>query len=148
MGMSSSDPTDLRIQLEVIRERLKYAEEKSRQQEQMLTQAYKDLGQKEAELKQIRSEREDLRVKWEVLQRDFKHSQVSLLQAIQANTKKKRTAQFQGLIASILFLCSSILVNFGTTMLTSLPPNSFGWILIALAATIYFIAALITTVFT
>ncbi len=54
MGMSNSDPVELRIQLEVIRERLKYAEEKSRQQEQMLTQAYKGVGQKEAELKQIR----------------------------------------------------------------------------------------------
>lgn len=148
MGMGNSDPTDLRIQLEVIRERLKYAEEKSRQQEQMLTQAYKDLGQKEAELKQIRSEREDLKIKWEVLQRDFKHSQNSLIQATQANTKKKKTAQFQGFIASIVFLCSSILVNLGTAMLTSLPPNSLGWIMITLAATIYFIAALMTTVFT
>ncbi len=113
----------------------------------MLTQAYKDLGQKEAELKQLRLEREDLRVKWEVLQRDFKHSQSSLLQATQANTEKKKTIQFRGFFASLLFLCSSILVNLGTTMLTSLPPNSVGWIMIALAAAIYFSAAIITTVF-
>jgi len=147
MGMSNSDPTDLKIQLEVIRERLKYAEEKSRQQEQMLAQAYKNVGQKEAELQQIRSEREDLKIKWEVLQRDFKHSQNSLLQETQANTKKKRTTQLLGFLASFIFLCSSILVNFGTAMLTSLPSNSSGWILIALAAPIYFIAVLMTTVF-
>jgi cation transport ATPase len=147
MGMSNSDPTDLKIQLEVIRERLKYAEEKSRQQEQMLAQAYKNVGQKEAELQQIRSEREDLKIKWEVLQRDFKHSQNSLLQATQANTKKKRTTQLLGFLASFTFLISSILVNLGTAMLTSLSTSSIGWILIALATAAYLIAVLMTIVF-
>ncbi|HEX6485019.1 MAG TPA: hypothetical protein VF043_39755 [Ktedonobacteraceae bacterium] len=65
--MSNIDPTDPRIQLEVIRERLRFSEEKFQQHEQLLAQAYKDLGQKDAELKQIREDRDDLRIKWEVV---------------------------------------------------------------------------------
>ena len=110
MGMSNMDPTDLRVQLEVCRERLKYSEEKVRQQEKILIRVYKDLDQKEAELKQIRIEREDLRIKWEVLQRDFKYSEHSLAEATQENTKKKKKAQIQGLFASLIFLFSSVLV--------------------------------------
>lgn len=145
MGMSNVDPAKSKIQLEVLKERLKYSEEKNRQQEQVLAQAYKDLGQKEAELKQIRVEHDDLRIKWEVLQRDLKHVQDSLTQSSQKTAKKKNTAKLQAFLASLIFLLSSVLVNIGTTMLTSLPPNSLGWVMTALAAAAYIIAALMTT---
>ena len=144
-GMSNIDPTRFKIQLEVQKEKLKNADQRFRHQEQLLAKAYKDLGQKEAELEQIKSERDDLRIKWEVLQRDFKHTQDLLKKDNQQNTKKRNIAKFQAFFASLIFLLSSVLVNLGTTMLTSSPPNSLGWVMMALAVTVYIVAALMTT---
>ncbi len=144
-GMSNIDPIRFKIQLEVQKEKLKNAEQRFRHQEQILAKAYKDLGQKEAELEQARSERDDLRIKWEVLQRDFKYTQDLLKKGNQQNTKKRNTAKFQAFFASLLFLQSSILVNIGTTMLTSSPPNPFGWVMMAIAVSLYVVAALMTT---
>ncbi|HEY1348992.1 MAG TPA: hypothetical protein VGF67_05135 [Ktedonobacteraceae bacterium] len=143
--MRNVDPAKSKIQLEILKERLKYSEEKFHQQEQALAQAYKNLGQKEAELKQVSVEKEDLRIKWEVLQRDFKYVQDTLAQGNQKTAKKRNTAKLQAFLASLIFLLTSVLVNIGTTMLTSLPPNTLGWVMIALAAAAYIIAALMTT---
>ncbi len=145
MGMSNIDPTESKIQLEVLKERIKYSDEKFFQQEQILVQAYKDLGQKEAELKQIRDQHHDLRIKWEVLQRDFKHAQDSIAKAAQKTSKKENSARFQAFNISLIFLLSTILVNIGTSLLTSSPPNSsLGWLMIALAAAAYILGALMT----
>jgi hypothetical protein len=146
MGMSNFDPTDPRVQLEIIRERLHYSEEKVREHELLLAQTNRDLGQKNAELKITEEERNDFKLKWEILQRDFIHSQETLTKTIQISKQKKKTVRFQAFLASLIFLLSSVLVNLGTTMLTSSPPNELGWVMIALAAASYIVAALMTTI--
>lgn len=67
MGISGFDPLDPRVQLEVLRERLKNTDERVRQHEKDLAQVYNNLVRKESELIQIRDERDDLRMKWEVI---------------------------------------------------------------------------------
>jgi chromosome segregation ATPase len=53
MSVSNFDPIDPKVELEVLRERLKHAEEKIRQLEEKLQQAYTDLGRKEVELQRL-----------------------------------------------------------------------------------------------
>jgi hypothetical protein len=145
MGISGFDPLNPRVHLEVLRERLKNTEERVRQQEKDLAQVYTNLGRKETELIRIRDERDDLKIKWEVVKRDLKHTQELLLLSNQKTTKKTTRAKLLAFFASLIFLISSILANIGTGILTSTPPNSLGRVMIAVAIILYIVAALMTT---
>jgi len=143
--MSGFDPLDSKVELEVLRERLKNTEERVRQQEKEFAQVYTNLGRKETELIRIRDERDDLRIKWEVVKRDLKHTQELLLLSNQKTLKKRRYAKFQAFAASVTFFVSSVLVNVGTNVLTSTPTNSLGRIIFILAIGTYLLGALLTT---
>ena len=140
MAISGFDPTDPRVQLELARERLKHSEVTIHQLEKTLAQAYANLGRKETEFNQLRDEREDLRLKWELAKRDLKHLQEKF-------AKSRNTSKGQAILASILFFLSSGLVGFGTSYLTSTSLNSLGWILMAFAVALYIMGTLLTTLF-
>ncbi len=59
--------------------------------------------------------------------------------------KKLRTKRTQTFLVSLLYLLSTFLAGSGANLLTTNPPNSVGWITIALASIVYIIATLITT---
>jgi len=140
MAISGFDPTDPRVQLELVTRDLRHAEEKIRQLEATLAQAYANLGRKETEINQLRDEREDLKLKWELAKRDLKHIQ-------EKSAKSRNTSKGQAILASILFFLSSGLVGFGTSYLTSTSLNSLGWILMAFAVALYIMGTLLTTLF-
>ncbi len=140
MAISGFDPTDPRVQLEIMRERLNNSEVTIRQLEGTLAQAYANLGRKETEINQLRDEREDLKLKWELAKRDLKHIQ-------EKSAKSRNTSKGQAILASILFFLSSGLVGFGTSYLTSTSLNSLGWILMAFAVALYIMGTLLTTLF-
>ncbi len=73
MAISGFDPTDPRVQLELVTRDLRHAEETILQLQTTLAQAYANLGRKEVEVNQLRDEREDLKLKWELAKRDMKH---------------------------------------------------------------------------
>jgi hypothetical protein len=54
IGMTGFDPTEPRVQLEVVREKLNNSEIEIRRLEGSLAQAYTNLGRKESELNQLR----------------------------------------------------------------------------------------------
>lgn len=145
MELNDAKFTESIIQLEVLKERHKHFEDRIREQEKDLTQAYTDLGRKEAELEQIKDERDALKIKWEVMKKDLEHAQDSLLQINKKHIKRKNTAKSQAFFASLIFLISSVLVNLGTSMLVSTPPNTLGWVMLSLATAAYLIGALMTT---
>jgi hypothetical protein len=146
MGVNDPDPTGSKIQLEILRERQKHSEERIRQLEQQLAQAYTNTGRKEKELEQVKEECADLKTKWEVLKRDLQHAQDSLSQNSLTIAKKRTTAKFQAFLASLVFLFSSVLVNIGTSMLTSTPPNpALGWSILGISAAMYTVGASMTT---
>jgi hypothetical protein len=147
MGTDNIDPIRSKIQLEVLRERIKYLETRNKQQEKDLLEARDSLRRQDIDLGTMRDERDDLRIKWEVMRSEIKHLQDSLTQSNQINTKSKSILKRQGFIASLIFLLSSVLVNVGTTLLTSNPPSPLGWVMIALATASYIVAALMTTLF-
>ncbi len=146
MGMNDPDLSGPKIQLEVLRERQKHFEDKIRQLEQELAQAYTNLGRREREIEQIKVERESLKIKWEVLKQDYQHVKDLLAQNGHKAVRKKSLAKIQAFVVSLIFLISSVLVNVGTSMFTTAPPNpSLAWLMIVLAATVYIIATLMTT---
>src|SRR5579859_7773129 len=147
MDTNNVDPIKLKIQLEVLRERIKYLEIKNKEQETNLIEARDGLHLQDVDLGKMRDERDDLRIKWEVMKAEIKHLQDSLTQNSQTSTKKRSIVKRQGFVASLIFLLSSVLVNVGTTLLTSSPPNSLGWVMMALATVSYIVAALMTTLF-
>jgi len=147
MGVNDSDPAEIKIQLELCRERQRYSEDGNRRLEQELAQVYTNLGRKEKELEQIKEDRTDLKIKWEVLKKDFQYAQAALSQSSHVTSKKRTMAKLQAFLASIIFLLSSVIANFATGVLTSNPPNpSLGWSMLGLAASVYIIGALMTTV--
>lgn len=145
MGINNFDADDPRIQLEVMKERLKFSEEKIHQQEQALEKVYVNLGRQDTNLKRTVEERNELKVELEVTKQKLKHVQESLALSGKKSIKRNTTAKLQAFLASLLFLLASILASFGTNLLTSTPPNSLGWIMIVLAGVAYTIAALMTT---
>src|SRR5438874_3838179 len=113
MGVNGPDPTESKVQLEVLRERQRHLEGRIRQLEQELAQAYINLGRREKELEQTKEEFGILRTESEVLKNDLKHARVSLAQNSQTSAKKRTAAKFQAFFASLIFLLSSVLVNIG-----------------------------------
>lgn len=138
MAISGFDPTDPRVQLELVREKLKNSEATIYQLEKTLAQAYANLSRKESEANQLRDEREDLRLKWELAKRDLRHLQEKFV-------KGRNIAKAQAIIASVFFFLSSASIGLGINLLTAMPPNAFGWIIIAIAVVFYITGTLFTT---
>jgi hypothetical protein len=146
MEVNDLDPIGSKIQLEICRENLKHSEDKIRQIEQELTQVNRNLGRKEKELEQVKEERTDFKTRWRLLQNDLQYARDALAQNSQVGAKKRTRAKRQAFLVSLIFLVSSILVNFGTSKLTSSPLDlSLGWSLLALAVVTYIIGASMTT---
>lgn len=147
MSAGNVDPTKSKVQLEKQRERIKSLESQNKQQEQSLLEALNKLHQKDIALDIMRNERDDLRIKWAVMEAEMKHIQKALTLSKKDSSHKRSKIKRQGFIASLIFLLSSVLVNIGTSLLTSNPPNGLGWIMMVLATVSYVIAALMTTLF-
>jgi chromosome segregation ATPase len=100
MGMSSFDPNDPRVQLEVYKERLRYTEENLRTTEVRLEKIYTDLGKKDEALERMRTDRDEWRLKYEGVAKDLKHTQELLKNERQVLTdkrnKSKKSIQGQG----------------------------------------------------
>jgi hypothetical protein len=120
MGVTDPDPFESKIQVEVLRERQRHSEDKIRQLEQELAQAYTDLRRKEKELEQIKEERTDLYTEREALKKDLQHAQDSIIQNSQVSAKKKTTAKWLAFVASLIFLVSFVLSFF-----VALPARTF-----------------------
>src|SRR5712692_1242339 len=146
MDVTDSDLAEPKVQVEVLKERQRHLEERIRHEEQELAKGYVDLGRRERELEQVRGDRDDLRIKCEVVKKDLQHKQESLAQSGRKTAGDRNVARFQAFFVSLIFLLSSVRVNLGTSALTSIPANlSLGWVILSLAAAAYIIAALMTT---
>jgi ubiquinone biosynthesis protein COQ9 len=141
MAINGFDPTDPRVQLEILREKFKNAESTIQRLEKVLEQAHANLARKEAEASHLRNERDGLKLKWELAKRDLRYSE-------EKYTKRSNTSKSRAIIASILFFFSSASVGFGTSYLTSSSFHSVGLILMAFAIALYIMGTLVTTVFT
>src|SRR5437879_8664600 len=98
MGINNFDADDPRIQLEVMKERLKFSEEKIHQQEQALEKAYVNLGRQDTNLKRTVEERNELKVELEVTKQKLKHVQESLALSGKKSTKRNTTAKLQAFL--------------------------------------------------
>lgn len=145
MGAYDFDLDDPRVQLEVTKERLKYAEEKFFQQGQALEKALLSLGRLETDLKRTIEERNDLKTELEVTKQKLKYAELALVQYGTKTIEKSKNARRQAFLASLMFLIASVLASAGINMLTSTPPNSLGWLITGLAILAYIVAALMTT---
>lgn len=140
MAISGFDPTDPRVQLELVRRDLRHEEEKIQKLEATLAQVHALLSRKEAEINHLREERDDLKLKWELTKRDLRHLEEKF-------AKSSNSSKGRAIFASILFFLSSALVGFGTSYLTSPLLHSLGWILMAFAVVLYIMGTLLTTLF-
>ncbi len=136
MAISGFDPTDPRVQLELANERLKYADERIRQLEGTLAQVYTNLSRKEIEINQLKDEREDLKLKWELAKRDLKH--------LQENSATQKNGKDRAFNATLILALASGFTGWGINLLTSTPRNLVGLVLIAIAIVLYFIGARLT----
>jgi hypothetical protein len=90
------------VQVEVFKERLRNAEEKSSQQEESLKNAYITIGRLEANLKQATDDYHDMRVKMGVTEQKLTHAEQALKQSSQNATGKDRQTKWRAFFASIL----------------------------------------------
>lgn len=138
MAISGFDPTDPRVQLELARRDLTHADEKIHQLETTLAQAHTLLSKREAENIQIRDERDDLKLKWEMEKRDLRHLEEKF-------AKSRKISKGQAIVASVFFFLSSASVGLGINLLTAAAPNESGWIIIAVAIIFYITGTLFTS---
>lgn len=108
---------------------------------------------KDKELARTNQELRNLKVQREVLQRSLYETQLELkdtrvnLELTKSREEVKRQGtRFQILIASLIYLISTILAGFGVNLVTATSPNSTGYIILALSALLYLLATF-TTVF-
>lgn len=142
MSISNIDPSDPVVQLEVLRERLKFGDEKIRQLEGEVTQLRSDLVRKETELKQIRDDRDELKIKLAVAESSLQYGQELLRLNDQQTKKKGDSARRRIISANLLYFLAAVLTGFGTSMLTSTPSNSLGWMMLVFASITYLIGAI------
>lgn len=142
--MAINDPNNPIIQLEVMKKRWKSSDEKLYEQRQTLEKLYVSLGEQTSEIRKITKENNELKIELEVTKQKLKHTQEAVLLTGKKSTQKKKTVRLQSFLASLLFLLATILCGFGINLLTSTPPNLLGWIMIALSAIVYVIAAFMT----
>lgn len=141
MTVSSFDPTDPRIELELTRERLKNSEERNRQLEENVKQAFFDLGRKDTELQRIRDERDDVKIKWEVAKIEIGHKQELLMLTGQKKRENRSRSIRYNIFGNLLICFAGVLVAFGTSILAAPPPNQLGWLIIVSAIVVYFVGA-------
>lgn len=134
MAISGFDPTDPRVQLEILREKLKNSEAIVQQLEKTLAQAYANLGRKEAEANQLKDERDDLKLKWELTKRDLRHLQ-------EDNSSKSEVSKERAVNATLLLAFASGFAGYGVNLLTQTPSNPAGIALLAIAIILYWIGA-------
>lgn len=135
MAISDSDPTDdPRVQLALVTRDLRHAEERIRQLEGTLAQAYTNLGRKETEFNQLKDECEDLRLKLELAKRDLKHLQ-------EDSNSKSKVSRERAVNATLLLALASGFTGYGINLLTQTPSNSAGIALLAIAIILYWIGA-------
>ena len=127
-----------------MKKRWKSSDEKLYEQRQTLEKLYVSLGEQTSEIRKITKENNELKIELEVTKQKLKHTQEAVLLTGKKSTQKKKTVRLQSFLASLLFLLATILCGFGINLLTSTPPNLLGWIMIALSAIVYVIAAFMT----
>jgi septal ring factor EnvC (AmiA/AmiB activator) len=133
MAKSGFDPTDPRVQLELVTRDLRHEQEKVRELKESLTQIQSDLIAKERELNNLKDERGDLKLNLGLATRDLKH------------IKESKTSKQRAFYATLILALASGSAGWGTNLLTSAPPNQIGFILLAVAAILYYIGARLTT---
>ena len=114
---------NLRTQLEVMKEKYRNEHAKFLQIEQELEKLQIEVKETKEELNNLKT---DLAVSKEQLKEE---------------RKKNKDSKFYKLLVNLLFLLVTILCGFGINMLTSNPPNSIGYFLIAFAVFAYIIAS-------
>jgi Flp pilus assembly protein TadB len=135
MATSGFDLTDdPRVQLALVTRDLRHAEERIRQLEGTLVQAYTNLGRKETEINQLKDECEYLRLKLELAKRDLKHLQ-------EDNSSKSKASRERAVNATLLLALASGCTGFGINLLTQTPSNPAGIALLAIAIILYWIGA-------
>lgn len=153
---TNDDPNKLKVQLEVLKERLrylekrdnlrlKYLEERNDLQKKEIEQHLISLERKEIDLQKLTEEKIELKIAFEVERQKTKHLEEIVVQNKKKQGGKTVNTRVRGFSTSILFLIASILAGFGINMLTSMPPNSEGWLPIAMSIIAYIIATLLTT---
>lgn len=132
------------VQLEVMKERLRHAEEKISQQEESLRQSYITIGRLESQLKQTADDFHDMKVKMGVTEQKLMHAEQAITQSSQQTTSKDRQTKWRVVFASILFAIASVLTGVGGNQITSTSPNTFGYFLIGLGIAVIIVAAILT----
>jgi hypothetical protein len=128
----------LRIQLEHAREKFEEKKQELLQTQQLLDQVRRELERTKDELTNLKIERAQEQVTLTTLT-------TQLVEKEQKVIKKNSTAKLQAFLAGLLYLLSTILATIGINLITSKPPDSIGFAMIALAVIIYIIAAFMTT---
>ena len=144
MTVSSFDPTDPRLELVQLREKLKNADERNRQLEGDLKRVYIELGRKDEELRRIREERDDLKVELVGVKKDLGHARDLLEQSSRNVGEKKTAAKWFALFASFAFFIAAGLASLGVNLVTQTPPNEAGVIVIIFAFAAFIVGAGIT----
>jgi hypothetical protein len=140
MQVGSFDPINPREELAGLRERVLQLEER-------LKQAYIDLSHKEVELRQIRKERDDLKVKLEVAKNDLEHVQDLLNQSNQKTARKRKGGVRLTIAANVVFFVAAVMASVAANYFTAAPPNGAGVIIAgAIALGTYAAGSVITSV--
>jgi septal ring factor EnvC (AmiA/AmiB activator) len=132
------------VQLEVMKERLRHAEEKISQQEESFRQSYLTIGRLETQLKQTADDFHDMRVKVGVTEQKLTHAERALTQSSQQTTGTDRQKKWRVFLASIFFAIASALIGIGGSQIAATPPNAFGDVLIGLGILAYIVATTLT----
>lgn len=133
MAISGFDPTDPRVQLELVTRDLRHEQENVRQLKETLTQFQSNLISKERELNKLKEEAGDLKLNLGLATRDLNH------------IRESKASKQRAFYATLILALASGSAGWGTNLLTSAPPNQIGFILLAVAAILYFIGARLTT---
>lgn len=144
MGTDDTDPNELRIQVEVLREQKRHLEEQKQHLEDRLLSLGRELERTKSESTHQAYDLTRTRTSLEIAHHKLRHADHALQVYTNNARKKSIIAKFQRAGISIVFLVSSVLASLGTNMLTATPPNLLGWFMIALAFLVYLVAALLT----
>jgi hypothetical protein len=126
-------PNELKVQLEVAREKLSHKEEEVLRLERELEKAHLEVERLETELEQTKKALNELRMQYEVTKEKYEHTVKELSSKVNDAYKRNSGAKVQAVFVSIAFLGSNILLGFGVNMLTMTPPDPKGPVLLAAA---------------
>ncbi len=136
------------VQLEIMKERLRNAEEKNSQQEESLRQANVTIGRLEERLRQATEDSHNMKVTLEVTKQKLTHAEQTLQQSNQNTTGKVRKAKWTTFFLNILLIGASIPIGIGASYVASTSPNSIGWVFIILGGIVDIVAAALTALLT